>query len=50
MLSEVIYEVFVEVANWPFASAIAFILLAVSLGSTVAYSKILQSSMRREEG
>jgi putative spermidine/putrescine transport system permease protein len=49
MLSEVIYETFVEAANWPFAAAISFILLAISLGSTVAYSRLIQSYTRHEE-
>jgi putative spermidine/putrescine transport system permease protein len=49
MLSEVIYETFVEAANWPFAAAISFILLAISLGSTVTYTRLIQSYARHEE-
>ncbi|MGD0267361.1 MAG: ABC transporter permease [Candidatus Methylomirabilota bacterium] len=39
------YEVFYETGNWPFGSAIAFILVVVSLIVTVGYFRLMERQM-----
>ncbi|MCW3474234.1 ABC transporter permease [Limobrevibacterium gyesilva] len=47
MMAPAVYDQFVRTTNWPFGAALAFILLAVTLGLTVAGSALLQRRYRR---
>jgi putative spermidine/putrescine transport system permease protein len=47
MMAPAVYDQFVRTTNWPFGAALAFILLAVTLGLTMAGSALLQRRYRR---
>ena len=47
MMAPAVYDQFVKTTNWPFGAALAFILLAVTLGLTMAGSALLQRRYRR---
>jgi putative spermidine/putrescine transport system permease protein len=42
MMAPAVYDQFVRTSNWPFGAALAFILLAVTLGLTLSGSALLQ--------
>jgi putative spermidine/putrescine transport system permease protein len=46
MMAPAVYDQFVRSTNWPFGAALAFILLAVTLGLTLAGSALLQRRYR----
>jgi len=46
MMAPAVYDQFVRTTNWPFGAALAFILLAVTLGLTMAGSALLQRRYR----
>ncbi len=46
MMAPAVYDQFVRSTNWPFGGALAFILLAVTLGLTLAGSALLQRRYR----
>lgn len=45
LLSVLTYDVFYEGGNWPFGSAIAFIILVVALTVTVVYYRLMERQM-----
>ena len=47
MMAPAVYDQFVRTSNWPFGAALAFILLIVTLGLTMAGSALLQRHYRR---
>lgn len=47
MMAPAVYDQFSRVSNWPFGAALAFILLAVTLATTVVGSSILGRKLRR---
>lgn len=47
MMAPAVYDQFVRTTNWPFGAALAFILLFVTLGLTMAGSTLLQRRYRR---
>ena len=47
MMAPAVYDQFVRTTNWPFGAALAFILLFVTLGLTMAGSALLQRRYRR---
>ncbi len=47
MMAPAVYDQFVRTTNWPFGAALAFILLFVTLGLTLAGSALLQRRYRR---
>ena len=47
MMAPAVYDQFVRTSNWPFGAALAFILLFVTLGLTMAGSALLQRRYRR---
>jgi putative spermidine/putrescine transport system permease protein len=46
MMAPAVYDQFVRSTNWPFGAALAFILLLVTLGLTIAGSALLQRRVR----
>jgi putative spermidine/putrescine transport system permease protein len=47
MMAPAVYDQFVRGANWPFGAALAFILLVVTLGLTVAGSAVVGARYRK---
>ena len=47
MMAPAVYDQFVRTTNWPFGAALAFILLAVTLGLTMGGSALLTRRYRR---
>jgi putative spermidine/putrescine transport system permease protein len=47
MMAPAVYDQFVRTNNWPFGGALAFILLSVTLGLTMAGTALLQRRYRR---
>jgi putative spermidine/putrescine transport system permease protein len=46
MMAPAVYDQFVRTTNWPFGAALAFILLFVTLGLTLAGSAVLARRYR----
>jgi putative spermidine/putrescine transport system permease protein len=50
MMAPLVYNQFTQQTNWPFGGAIAFVLMAVTLGLTVAANLIIQRRSARRAG
>jgi putative spermidine/putrescine transport system permease protein len=46
MMAPLVYNQFTQQTNWPFGGAIAFVLMSVTLGLTLAANLILQRRAR----